>query len=439
MVPRFFVSPVWTSLLILILCQVSGLAAEPKLTIEHIAGQGDDSYSELSLQSDWRRPNGWQISVDPSVRVYGLAEVAKLRLANELKIDQAIGWDKFNFNYTRYDRPEDVANQYNLGYEHKRKVQAWWNPGEQGSWVARLKGEYKTYPEKPHRDYVAGEWELYSESKEPVNRPNWADHLWSTGIFDFTVNRALDGQDWFLDGWVLGEVLLNSGEDYRYPWAESEDIISTKLISRIGGGWSNHYRNAQYTWRVKNYEVQWQQQLSPTSSLKFGYRTIDKTYPAKLTKSYHTREHLLRWLGNGDKATVEAGFTYDSKRYLAGKVVEEYQVWATRTGRGTWPNSLKLQGRLQTEPACKPDASIATTFAIELPKSRNWAAKLSVKAEHKWEELVSHKTTATASVSIIRHLRKQTDLSLAFERKRVWERQAVSDDRGAKIGLKLAL
>ncbi|GEM_PF-5895425 len=436
---RFFKWQVWTSLIIMILCQLGVLAAESNVSIQYVAGKGDDSYCDLSLKTGWDMPNGWQLSVAPLVRAYAFDEVAKFRLANEIKINHDTGWDKLNLNYTRFDQPEDVANMYNLGYEHKSKLKAWWNPGEQGSWVARIKGEHKAYSNKPHRDYVSGEWELYSESKEPINRPSWTDQVWSTGIFDFSVNRALEGQDWFLDGWVLGEALINSGEDYQHPWAESADKISTKLISRIGGGWSNHYRNSQYTWRVNNYELQWQQQISPASSLKFGYRTIDKTYPDRLTKSYHTREHLLRWLGKGEQATVETGLTYDSKRYLAGKTLEEYQVWLSRTGRGNWPKSLKIQGRIQTQSELKPDASVTASFGLELPKSKKWAGKLTLKADHKWDKLISKKTTVTSTVSTTRKLRERCDLSVALDRKWVWEDQAVSDDWGAKIGLKLSL
>lgn len=429
----------WTSLSFILLFSLAPpteSASQPKLTWDTTLGMGDDPYYDVILAWPWQR-GAWDFDLSPQLRLLNEYGLAKFRLTGGLKRTRANGYDDLDLAYTHYRYPEAPYNQWNLGYTYKNSAQAWWNQGAKGWWRVKIKGEDKRYPDSTTRDYFGGEWEVYSESTQPLSGPAFpVSDFWSQTFFDYAVERALDGGDLFLDAWGLGELLLNEDE-YVPSWARSEDELSTKLISRLSGGWSDHYNNDQYTWKADNYELQWQQQTAKESSLKLGLRRVEKTYPHELLKGYYQREHLFTWVHKNEVRRLEASGTYALKQELDGDRSENVQVWVDQTRNGSWIRQWKIQGRYGQGPKeGEEEAGFSGTYTLYWPKAAVVDGYLRVGAERDMDldsETVT--TQIRTSLSLARGLGALSQVKLRLESSRKWDAGETTDDWGVKIGL----
>ncbi|MBO8125687.1 MAG: hypothetical protein H0Z38_00435 [Firmicutes bacterium] len=437
--PRIFLGLLRTSLVLVVflLCQKNPCLAA-SLDLEYVAGQGDDSYALIDWSYPFSPALNWEAELNPDLRYYSSFGVGKWRVSTEVKVTGDDKWDKLTARYTHYRYPETPYQLWNLGVEHKSALQAWWNQGAKGSWRLKVKGEYKTYPSARDRDYLAGEWELYSESTDPLIAPGYTGgEFWSQTFFDYAVGRALQGDEFFLDSWVLGEMVLeDDADEYTPPWARSSDELSSKLITKISGGWSKHFRKPNYTWQAQNYELQWQQRTSPESSLKFGLRKLEKNYPYELLKTYYSREHLVRWFKAGKKVCWEVGGCYETQHWLDGDGQEEYQIWIEGERAD---HSLKLIAELEDE-VYNQEMKVKSTYGYDFENWFGLSGYCRVGLEREFDLMTqATETEVRASLKLSMEVGQDWEVFTRLEASREWEELAINDDWGLKIGVKVEI
>lgn len=438
----------WTSLAILFLLVVGGKVVEAgsssptlKLQWAYTTGADSEPYQDLGGVLTWYGPNAGYFKLSPEVRIYPGVRRGKYYLDSQIKHNREDGWGKATLKYTQHDYPDTPYQRWNFGVEYKKSALAWWNQGAKGFWRVKLKGEDQRYPTNPKRNYFSGEWELYSESTEPtIPAPNIVGDFRSRGFFDYAVGQALDGKEYFLDAWLIGEILSDDAEELSPTWARSDDEISSKLLTRLSGGWNNRYTSPQYTSRGENYEIQWQQQTGKSKSIKGGLRTVNKVYPYELLKGYSTREHLLTRVEYGEKRRWEIGGTYRIKRPLVGGQQDNYKLWieTAQAVRKTW--ELRVQGKYQNERGTeKQKAELAGVLTNYF---RGWSGlnlqgywRLGLEQKYNFTQMEEGPTKARLSLKVTKDLGELLQGNLRVETSRCWSEADYADDWGLKLGL----
>ena len=438
----------WTSLVILLplLVGVEGVKAisnPPTLKLQWAYTTGADSepYQDIGGVLTWFGSNAGYLKLSPEMRIYPGMQRGKYCLDSQVKYNHEDGWGKATLKYTQYDYPDTPYQRWNLGVEYKKSALAWWNQGAKGFWRVKLKGEDQRYLTNPKRNYYSGEWELYSESTEPVTTvPNIFGDFWSRGFFDYAVGQALDGKEYFLDAWLISEVLADEGEELLPRWAQSDDEISSKLLTRLSGGWNNRDTSPQYTWRAENYEIQWQQQTGKSKSIKAGLRTVNKVYPHELLKGDSTREHLLTRVEYGEKRRWEIGGTYGIKRPLVGGQQDNYKLWmeTAQASRKTW--ELRVQGKYRRERGTEKQK--AELSGILTNYFRGWTGlnfqgywRLGLEQKYNFIQMEEGPAKARLSLKVTKDLGELLQGNLRLETSRRWSELLYTDDWGLKVGL----